>query len=296
MIKYSEVLSQGLINPNILSTIPSHCECGAEYEFTDNLNNVCCSNRYCHLKIGKRLSNMCDLLGIDGIGDTSCSKIALNFKLKSPAQFYIVAQQGLTCKGVANFEKKCKEFKKKVDESEFTLWEYVRLMSLPGIDINARPLFDGYYDMKEFYNNLYNRQIYFVADRLGIKINADESVLAVNTFNILMSYENELSSCVNFFHIVDKKTQDINICITGGVDGYVNKTQFINHLKTSFGDKYNIIQQSSVTAKTNILICDDVDSHSSKHLKAKNMNEKAGKEVIKILTSNECYKYLKSLG
>lgn len=296
MVKYSEVLAKGYINQNILSTIPSHCECGAEYEFTDNFNNVCCPNRYCHLKIGKRLSNMCDLLGIDGMGDASCIKIASTFKLKSPAQFYIVAQQGLTCKGVANFEKKCKEFKSKIDESEFSLWEYVRFMSLPGIDTNAKALFDGYYDMKEFYNNLYNRQIYFVADRLGIKINADESVLAVNTFNVLMSYENELTSCVNFFHIGDNtKLKDINICITGGVNGYINKSEFIQHLKNSFGDKFNIIQQSSVTAKTNILVCDDSDSHTSKHLKAKNMNEKAGKEVVKICNSSECFRYLRSL-
>lgn len=239
---------------------------------------------------------MCDMLGLDGFGDTSCAKIANTFKLKSPAQFYIVAQQGLTCKGVSSFDKKCREFKQKLDESEFKLWEYVKLMSLPGIDVNAKALFDGYTDIKEFYNNLYNRQIYFVADRLGIKTNADESVLAVNIFNTLVSYENELTSCINFFKIkTGDSLQEVNICITGGVMGYVNKTQFINRLQFIFGDKLNIIQQSSVTSKTNILVCDDADSHTSKHSKAKNMNEKAGKEVVKILDSSQCYRYLKTL-
>ena len=45
----------------------------------------------------------------------------------------------------------------------------------------------------------------------------------------------------------------------------------------------------------NILVCDDENSHTSKHSKAKNMNEKAGKEVVKILDSFQCYNYLKNL-
>lgn len=295
MIKYSDVVRMGYLNESILSSIPSHCECGAEMEFTDNLNNVCCSNRYCYLKIGKRLSLMFNQLGIDGMSDARCNIIAKTFKLKSPAQFYIVAQQGLSCKGVANFEKKSAEFKQRVDEREIYLWEYVKLMSLPGIDTISKSLFDGYSDIKAFYTNLYEKQIYFVADRLGIKVNADESVLAVNTFNTLVSYENELTTCVNFFNIKQSMGMDMNICITGGVIGYTNKCEFITRLKDSYGDKLNIIQQSSVTSKTNFLVCDDHDSHSNKHLKAQNMNAKAGKEVVKIGTSVDCIQYLRQL-
>lgn len=296
MIKYSEVAQNGLIDKNILNTIPMNCDCGAEYVFTDSLNNICCPNRYCHLKIGRRLSQMATMLGVDGLGDTSCNKIAKTFKLKSPAQFYIVAQQELECKGVAGFKKKAKEFKKAIDSTDVDLGTYVKLMSLPGIGSNAKTLFEGYVDINEFFNQLHVLQVSFVADRLGIKLDADASVLAVNTYNTLISYENELKTCVSFFNIKKSKGETINICITGGVEGYTNKGEFIKRLINSFGDKYNIVQQSSVTAKTNILIADHSEEmHSTKYLKANSMNAKAGKEVVKILNSKDCVTYLRNL-
>lgn len=295
MIKYSIVKKNGLISEEILKSIPQYCKCGSEYEFTDNLVNICCSNRYCYLKIGNRLASMCKLLGIDGLGERNCAKIAETFKLKSPAQLYIIAQQELECKGVANFQTKLKEFKMVIDEKEITLWEYVKFMSLPGIDNNAKPLFDGYNDIVEYYKNLEKFQISFISDRLGLSLNADNSVLAVNVYNILMAYKNELITCSNFFHIKEKMGRDVTICITGGVRGYTNKGEFIRSLQVTFGDKLNIIQQSSVSAKTNFLVCEDSSSRSNKVQNVMKINTKAGKEVVKFGTSGDCYNYLESL-
>lgn len=296
MIKYSDVVKNNLIDKKILGTIPSTCECGSEYMFTDSLNNICCPNRYCHLKIGRRLSQMATMLGVDGLGDTSCVKIVQNFKLKSPAQFYIVAQQGLECKGVAGFKKKAQAFKKAVDSDSIDLWRYVKYMSLPGIGDNAKALFTGFVDINEFYDLLHSQQVNFVGDRLGIKLDADASVLAVNTYNTLISYENELKTCVSFFNIKKSVGEVVNICITGGVIGYTNKTEFISHLLHTFGSKLNIVQQSSVTSKTNILIADHTEEmHSSKYLKASSINAKAGTDVIKILNFSDCMTYLRKL-
>lgn len=295
MISYSDVVANKLIDAKILKTIPSRCDCGEEYVFTDNLQNICCPNRYCHNKIGKRLSKMATMLGVDGLGDTSCVKICKYFKLKSPAQFYIVAQQGLEYNQVAGFKKVCAAFKKAVDSKEIALWEYVKFMSLPGISSNARALFSGYIDIDYFYKQLHLLQVSFVGERLGIQMEADNSVLAVNIYNTLISYENELKTCCKFFNLKKSFGVDLNICITGAVSGYVNKNEFIRHLDAYFGDKINFNQQSSVTSKTNILVADDMDAHSSKYLKASNMNAKAGKEVVKIVNSQDCLSYIRQL-
>lgn len=295
MISYSEVAANKLIDAKILKTIPSRCDCGQEYMFTDNLQNICCPNRYCHTKVGKRLSKMASMLGVDGLGDTSCIKICKYFQLKSPAQFYIVAQQQLEYKQVAGFKKACIAFKKAVDSKEIALWEYVKFMNLPGISSNAKALFSGYVDINEYYKQLHLLQISFVGERLGLKMEADNSVLAVNTYNTLISYENELKTCCKFFNIKRTLGVDLNICITGAVNCYVNKGEFIKHISNAFGDKINFVQQSSVTSKTDILVVDNMDAHSTKYLKATNINVKAGKEVIKVLKSQECLVYLRNL-
>lgn len=295
MIKYSVVKEQGLINEDILKNIPSHCDCGSELVFTDNLVNLACPNRYCYNKIGARLESMCKILGIDGWGNASCVQVAKEFKLKSPAQLYILAQRDVECKSISGFQKKLKEFKDVIDEKELLLWEYVQAMSIPGVDSNAHSIFGDYSDIKTAYIDIINGGVPFIADKLGITIKNDASVLAVNTYNTLFNYQNELETLVICFTIKETVGKDIYICITGGVEGYTNKSEFINSLKYSFADKLNIIQQKSVTSDTNILVCDAGDSDSSKFMKARNKNEKAGKEVIKICTATECFNYLSNM-
>lgn len=295
MIKYSEVVKNKLISSDILSGIPSHCECGAELEFTDNLVNIGCPNRYCFNKIGSRLESMCKLLGVDGWGSSSCIAVAKEFKLKSPAQLYIVAQRDLECTSIAGFKKKLNDFKEIVDEKELLLWEYVQAMSIPGIDSNAHAIFGSYTDIESAYEDILEGKVPFIAEKLGISTKDDSSVLAVNTFNTLFNYQNELKTLVTCFTIKSNIGKDLYICITGGVEGYTNKSEFVNDLKLTYGEIYNIIQQKSVTKETNILVCDAGDSDSRKFMRARTINEKAGKEVIKICTATECFNYIKAL-
>src|SRR5699024_10138515 len=98
------------------------------------------------------------------------------------------------------------------------LWEVVRLAGVPSIETIAYKIFNGYENLTEAYNDIEKNQVPFIAERLGLK-NADGSVMAVNIYNTLLQYKDEILFGETHFTVYKPTGITLYMAITGGVNG-----------------------------------------------------------------------------
>lgn len=280
MIEYSEAFENELIPSEYRDLIPSTCLCGSTTAFTENLNFLECTNSRCFTKVGSRIEAMCKALQIDGFGETTSLELARRYKLAGPAQLILLARKYTDIPDIAGWSTKRQNVLTQTAK-DISLWEYIRVLNLPGISSTARSLFDSYCTAEDFFTDLEEQQVPFIASKLGIKASAESSVIAVNVYNTLLEYKSEIVGCQKLFNIkqLSPDIETLNVCITQKVPGFANKPAFIEELKRRFGDKFNIVQVERVTETTHILV-GDPESNTGKMKRAKAINEKAGQQMV----------------
>lgn len=297
---YSEVAEYSMMDYDVLANIPKTCDglygCGSELEFTDNLTQIYCPNRFCTHKVASRLEAMAKEMKADGWGLETCLKVVKLFGLKSPAQVFLIPSVNeemlsLASSNIAAFDKKlqsiCDPEKRKVQ-----LWQVVKLMNIPGLAMNAMKVFDGYTSMTEAYKDIEERQVPLIMERLGISKNTESSVMAINIYATLIDYKDELISAEKRFYIYTPEGEHLKMAITGGVDGYTNKSEFIKYLNLIGKGKFSISLMNTVSTQVDILVADN-DTSSKKFKTACKINEKAGYDRVKIFDGDMCIAYLK---
>lgn len=272
-ISLREVEENQLLSQDVLDCIPRECDCGAPIEFTDTLRQIYCSNESCIYKIASRLESMAKAMKVDDWGESTCVTVCKEFKLISPYQVFLLEREiekGRTS-SVSAFNKKvnaiCDRSKRRVK-----LWEVVKLASIPNIDTIAYKIFDGYDNLTEAFKDIEEGQVPFIASKLGIK-NTETGVLATRVYNNLIRYKTELLFGETLFDVYKAEGVNIQIAITGGVDGFRNKGEFVEYINKRYNGKVNAMFVNTVTNKTDILIVDG-DSSSSKYGKAIKINTK----------------------
>lgn len=273
-VSLKEVVDNELLSQEVLECIPETCVCGAPIEFTDSLRQIYCSNPKCFYKIAARLEAMGKAMKADGWGESTCVTVCQEFKFVTPYQVFLlkdlIEEQGITS-SVAAFEKKvnsiCDPAKRKVE-----LWQVVKLAGIPSIETIAYKIFNGYDNLDQAFKDIEAGQVAFIAEKLGLK-NADGSVMAVNVYNTLMQYKDELLFGETQFEIYKPTGQTLYIAITGGVDGFKNKSEFISYIKSRYKGKVNPMLMNSVTSQVDILIADG-DTASNKFKTANRLNDK----------------------
>ena len=269
------VIDNELLSEDIIDCIPHECECGSPIEFTDSLRQIYCSNPRCLYKVAARLEAMAKAMQADGWGESTCIEVCKIFKLKSPYQVFLlenaVADGISSLDGVAAFPKKvasiCDPARKKVE-----LWEVVKLAGIPSIETISYKIFDGYNSLTEAFNDIEKGQVPFIADKLGLK-NAETGVMAVRVYNTLLEYKDELLFGEKQFQIYKPTGETLHIAITGGVQGFKNKGEFIRYINDRYNGKVNAMLMSSVTSQVDILIADG-DTSSRKYKSAERINAK----------------------
>lgn len=297
---YSEIEEHGMIDSEVLANIPNYCDgaygCGSELEFTDNLTQIYCPNRFCTHKIASRLEAMAKEMQADGWGLETCLKIVKMFGLKSPAQVFLIPSVSedrlqLAASNVPAFDKKlksiCDPARRRVQ-----LWQVVKLMNIPGLAMNAMKIFDGYTSMEEAYKEIEARQVPLIMERLGISKNGDSSVMAISIYDTLIEYKDELLAAENRFTVYAPEGEPLKMAITGGVEGYTNKGEFVKYLNLIGQGKFSISLMNTVSAQVDILVADN-DTSSKKYKTACKINEKAGYEKVKIFDGEGCIQYLR---
>lgn len=310
-INFSEIREISLsgrnqyLDPEVLDEMPSRCDgeygCGTELEFTDNLNQLYCPNRYCTHKVAARLESMAKEMKADGWGESTCLEVVHRFKLISPFMVFYIENLPLnkypSDLRVSAFQNKlasiCDREKRKVQ-----LWEVVKLLNIPGIATNnARKIFDGYLDMESAYEDIEAYQYLFIAEKLGISEKSESSVLAMNVYSTLLEYKEELLAAQKLFDIYNPQGDSLTMAITGSVEGYTNKQEFVSYLNKILFGKCNITLLNAVKSTLDILIVDN-DTSSRKYKTACRLNEKAelnGGHKILICTHTECENALRKL-
>ena len=277
MITLEEVIENELVSKEILDIIPHQCECGAPIAFTDTLVNIACTNPRCYYKVASRLEAMAKKLRgkngevCDGWGESACIAVCKDYKLVSPYQIFQFEK--LIGKGIKNdipaFEKKIKSIcNPELRKQE--LWKVVELAGIPNIDSIAYKIFGGYHSIQEAYDDIEKWQVPFIANKLGIK-SADTSVMAVNIYNTLIEYKDELLYGEKQFEIYEPTGETLYIAITGGVGGFKNKSEFINYINKRYDGKVNAMLMNSVTNSVDILVVDGF-SNSNKFKTANRLN------------------------
>lgn len=278
-VSRQEVIENELLSEAVVSSIPERCECGAEIMFTDSLRQVYCPSPQCPYKVAARLESMAKAMKADGWGESTCVDACTMFKLKSPYQVFLLEkfiQNGGQC-DIPAFEKKinsiCDREKRKVQ-----LWEVVKLAGIPSVDTIAYKIFNGYENLTDAFKDIETGQVPFIAEKLGIK-QAGTGVIAANIYKVLMEYKDELLFGETQFEVYKPEGEAVYIAITGGVDGFRNKSEFINYINTRYQGKANAMLMNSVSTSVDILV-DDAGANSGKAKTARRLNQKFQDELL----------------
>ncbi len=294
-VTYQQVVENNLLSQAVLDCIPETCECGAPIEFTDSLRQIYCSNPRCLYKVASRLEAMAKDMKADGFGESTCITLCREFGIVSPYQVFLLE------KSVANgavstvpaFAKKvaniCDMSKRRVK-----LWEVVKLAGIPNVGTIAYKIFDGYENLTAAFNDIEKGQVPFIAEKLGLK-NAENGVMAVNVYNTLIEYKQEILFGETQFEIYKPEGKTLYIAITGGVQGFRNKSEYIQYINNRYPGKVNAMLMNSVTSQVDILIADG-DSSSSKFRAATRINDKYLAAGLKdgLFAANEVGKFKSS--
>lgn len=269
-----DVIANHLLSEELVECIPEKCECGAELEFTDSLRQVYCPNPKCPYKVAARLESMAKAMKADGWGESTCIEVCKLFELCSPYQVFLLEDFIKNGGGVP----KIPAFKKKIEnicdpeKRRVQLWEVVKLAGIPSIDTIAYKIFNGYENLTEAFADIETGQVPFIAEKLGIK-QTSTGVIAASIYKTLLEYKDELLFGETKFQIYKPQGETLYIAITGGVDGFRNKSEFISYINIRYQGKVNAMLMNSVSTSTHILV-DDTGANSGKIKTAKRMNQK----------------------
>jgi len=301
-----------------LDVLPTHCStCGAEMEITETLSMLRCSNPVCLEKSVQRLVAMLKDLGIKNMGESKCRQFLQYWGTTNPyAIFMYELSDGPLFEG-CSMEFSEAMYDQIDSKRSMLLWEYVKIGNLPGIRDSARKLFSGYDDLAEFYDDLESGGIAFVQEALSIKggrgvipettstfMDEDEddvvSVKAVDVYNTLMFFKDDLFEALDFVEIKRLDTPVINICISTAVGKpFTSKQDFVSKMNEKYGHKVHLNFLGSVTNECQFLIWSKEGAPTNKVRKAQGINEKrmaqGRDDLIEIMTGAEFQEYLESL-
>lgn len=283
-----DVECNSLIDSEVLEYIPETCPvCGSDIEFTDSLKQIYCVNDRCALKIASRLESMAKDMKADGWGESACLTAVQQFNLKSPYQIFIIKDKGLDCPDIPAFQKKLDSICD-MNKRTVRLWEVVKLGNLPHIAQIAYKLFDGFDTLSEAYDALETYEVPFIAERLGLR-DSESSIMAVRIYNTLIQYKQELLFGETQFKVYKPEGKKISIAITGGVEGFKNKSEFIQYINNRYYGQISATLVNTVSSNVDILVADN-DTSSRKYKQACKLREN-GNDIL-ITTSSGLLEYL----
>lgn len=254
-----------------IDILPKVCpDCGADMTISDTLKELSCENPYCRGKVAQRMTAMLIDMGVKNMGENRCLKFITETGLNYPSA---ILQWEPKFGAIGELsEEFLTGIKKQIDEHRtMMLWEYIKYSNIPYLRDTARELFKEYNDLKQFYNIMESKgdaAVVFIQEILGIKESGVLSVRALNIYQSLVIYKEELLEGLKYVNIiVPDKT--LNICISTSVgQGYANKADFANQMNQRYGNKCHINFLSTVTKNCDYLIWSKIGAPTSKVKKA----------------------------
>lgn len=234
-ILYSEVERNKLMDEKVLKSIPSHCDCGKEIEFTASLKRIECSDKACKYKLNARMPE-----GKNWDG------------LRSPFQLLETGD---------------------IQEVNYVeLWEVVAYAKIPELKGVECKIFKGYDSMEAAYRDIEHGQVPFIAHKIGIEESVG-LVLALYVYRALIESKSELFYGEKWFKIRGAGERVYRIFLEGSVYGYRTKGQYVSFLNNRYRGRAMFLLDNEVTEGTDVFVYDGDDMERC--LKALNINDNA---------------------
>ena len=256
---------------DLILDIPNKCPCcGADTFIKDDF--LYCSNKECDGKLINKLDHFVGKKGLDikGLSKATLQKL-INWEwVNSISDIFELYQyrnewykkDGFGIKSVDNILEAIENSK------ECELWQFISAISIPLIGSTyAKDIAKHYTEWSQFIEDISLHEYDFTQwDGFGPNMNAalhnfnyDEANLIVNKY---LHLKNNLFAIRN----INDKLKNKTFCITGKLKQYKNRDELIADIENAGGKVV-----SSVSKNINYLINNDIDSFSSKNIKAKSL-------------------------
>jgi len=268
---------------------PHKCPvCGSKTEVVNTVGAVVvmCGNDLCEGKLLGKLSHFVskNAMNIDGLSEATLQKFIDMGWLKTFADIYKLEQHRVDIEKLEGFGKRSAEkLFDAIDKSKHvTLDKFINALSIPNIGRSgarniAKNFNDNYEDFLLAFFNASNFVWHIIED---IGETTEESIIKYANSN--KDNIKELLEFINFDEQeFDSKLDGQVFVITGSLTEFNNRNELVTVIEKNGGKVV-----SSVSAKTNYLINNDIESTSSKNKKAKELN-------IPIITEKELIEKLK---
>lgn len=252
-------------------SLPQVCfedNCGYPMEMSEVLTQLHCSNPRCPSKIIQRLSAITKYLGVKDFGEARIRSFIEYTGIDNPLLIfaYEPSEDGPLSEDISMelSEKIYNQFSKK---KSMTLAEYVRLANLPFIQTSSSVIFGGFDDINEAYNEIEKGGVEYIQSKLSIE-KSDMSVRAMNVYDSLMTFKEDLLEAIDCVDIIETNTVDsINLkaVVSDEVgSGFNTKAEFYG-VCNSLSDNLHIEFLGSVNKGIDYLIWAGADGSPARY-------------------------------
>ena len=285
-----EVYKANMIIPQVANNltckddyeIPKTCNvCNHEAKIVsnDNVSYLYCTNDYCKAKLIKRLSLFTtrNAMNIDGISDQILTKLINENLLNEFSDLYKLENHKEKILSFEGFkEKSYNNMINSINKSRnVKIANFIYALGIKDIGLSRAKL------ICSSCNNDIEKVRNISFEELS-NIDGVGEIIALNWINTFKdeSFINEFNNLLKEIEFIKEETktlklENLTFVITGGINNFKNRDEMVEYIE-SFGGK----TVSSVSAKLNYLINNDINSTSSKNKKAKELG-------IKIITEEE---------
>lgn len=292
-MKVEEAFQSGLIPKEYIGIVPFKCKCGADNEVSDTLTRMWCPSNRCYNKQIARMNKMLTAFDVKGIGEEYCRSLWNKMEMVDLEDSYVnVFKLKLSDYpddyGEEVTKKKFNSIQAVVMESiysgGYSFGEVVSNLCLPGLDNNAKRLFQDFDGLKDFIGSTTasfgKYGVYkYVSELFGYGVLTDQIVSTISEF------AHDILIAEKLFLIREPVSVYIQIAMTGKVSnaGSFTRKEFVKYCNEICYGKAEIIE-AGASSKTKFVIA-DFPSDSSKY------NYGQSKGIL--ITSDKFIEYLK---
>jgi hypothetical protein len=276
-IPINEAKQHNLINLETQKLLSKACKCCKQFELSDSLKNVTCSNPECKARIYKRVAKFCKHNNIS-LDTTSIINIVDKLGLKTP---YLILElddmykrhivSSVEVPNIIDVLDNIEDIK----SNNYYLYEIIEMCGIDNLTTVAKALALGYNSVAELYNELDKVQLSYITEKLGLEESNSISLALIIYNNLDSIYEELVYAC----HVLEVRqyTNRIRIAFNDVISNFMNKADVIDYLNNHF--EYTFVHTEIVDDKTDILI-KNVNNKGIKYRRAVEVNDISSAKYI----------------
>lgn len=216
--------------------------------YNENLTSAKCSNPFCPGHLAQRANAVFKALNYKGLGEVFAQDLIIQYHLKHHLDIF----NKDFVEALPNSNDKNTLFKNYVKTPvSIDFYKIFTFLYIPHIQEQWYSIVGNATTLEQVYNR-----------------NKPDNLTKVQ-WVIIQNNLKKLNQILYLFNIrYQRAISTLEIMITGGVENFNNKDEFINYLNVNFGDKFNF-KQVGVKKSSHICICDSISSNSRKYKVAK---------------------------